>query len=462
MDLHNMKRSHVLGSKSPFNVNRQSLSVKLYTGYTKIIPTNGVNIKSGGREGSKQGEGNKENKRRKQKQSRENVEKEFRFVKLTQDPGLFSLLSWQYSKNTRAFCASLKLSHMFSPSHDPRTLVRRSRWHNMASQYMEETYDTLARRAIEILEKSERHRVLIFVIGIPGSGKSTTARRVVEKINEMKPLEKSEKRLDKKLKRFITDDYIDKLPDFDPEEKIPFEDESFQPRKQIFPNETTKISCRGLEIDSICIKPPKGDNASYAQVVPMDGFHLPRKVLDQFHDSDFAHKRRGSPFTFDSNLVVCAIGLLKTTCLIGVEDAETRVPDIDLPGFDHCLKDPTMCGVHISSNTRILVVEGLYLLLKDSPWDGIGRMFGKTTDGGAPTLGVDSAPIPDDFFEFWKIEVPETAARVRVAKRHLESGLASCIEKGEERFDMNDGINGKRVDLNSFSCDLSVVSVEEI
>jgi len=35
-------------------------------------------------------------------------------------------------------------------------------------------------------------------------------------------------------------------------------------------------------------------------VVPMDGYHFPRQILDTFPDPDLAHKRRGAPFTFDA------------------------------------------------------------------------------------------------------------------------------------------------------------------
>jgi pantothenate kinase len=37
-----------------------------------------------------------------------------------------------------------------------------------------------------------------------------------------------------------------------------------------------------------------------AQVVPMDGYHYERRVLDTFPDPSEAHRRRGAPFTFDA------------------------------------------------------------------------------------------------------------------------------------------------------------------
>lgn len=37
------------------------------------------------------------------------------------------------------------------------------------------------------------------------------------------------------------------------------------------------------------------------EVVPMDGYHYERRVLDTFPDPILAHQRRGAPFTFDAN-----------------------------------------------------------------------------------------------------------------------------------------------------------------
>lgn len=67
-------------------------------------------------------------------------------------------------------------------------------------------------------------------------------------------------------------------------------------------------------------------------LVPMDGFHLPKRALDGFADPVEAHKRRGAPFTFDPE------GLLETVerCKAAVrEDTE-----VTAPGWAHAVGDP--------------------------------------------------------------------------------------------------------------------------
>ena len=44
---------------------------------------------------------------------------------------------------------------------------------------------------------------------------------------------------------------------------------------------------------------------------------------------------------------------------------------IAAPSFDHALKDPVQEGIRISSRVRLVIIEGNYTLLKQSPWDQI-------------------------------------------------------------------------------------------
>lgn len=91
-------------------------------------------------------------------------------------------------------------------------------------------------------------------------------------------------------------------------------------------------------------------------VLPMDGFHLTKKQLDAFPDPEEAHRRRGSPWTFDAEAFTRAI------C-----EAESGNV-VRCPSFDHAQGDPVPESIVISSACRIVLVEGLYLLLQQEPW----------------------------------------------------------------------------------------------
>lgn len=92
--------------------------------------------------------------------------------------------------------------------------------------------------------------------------------------------------------------------------------------------------------------------------------------MSTFEDPELAFKRRGAPFTFDAEGCVKLVNLLKSTPVtVGGEDDLC----IAAPSFDHAIKDPVKEGIRISSRTRLVIVEGNYTLLKQSPWDQIAE-----------------------------------------------------------------------------------------
>ena len=95
-----------------------------------------------------------------------------------------------------------------------------------------------------------------------------------------------------------------------------------------------------------------------ATVVPMDGFHYTRAELDQMLNPSLAHKRRGSHWTFDSELFVKSI---KSITAPGSEGA--------FPSFDHGIGDPVPGAVLVAPHHEIVIVEGLYLFLDAPPWN---------------------------------------------------------------------------------------------
>ena len=100
-----------------------------------------------------------------------------------------------------------------------------------------------------------------------------------------------------------------------------------------------------------------------ARIISMDGFHLDNAILAERKLTD----RKGAPATFD---VAGFIHLMKR--LTSQED------NVVIPTFDRN-KDLSIAGAEVvSSNDRVLLVEGNYLLLKESQWAGLGVFWDQT------------------------------------------------------------------------------------
>lgn len=90
-------------------------------------------------------------------------------------------------------------------------------------------------------------------------------------------------------------------------------------------------------------------------VVPMDGFHLAQAVIDQRGLGD----RKGSPETFDPWGFVNLVARLARPA----DDATVYAPE-----FDRDIEEPIAGAIPIRSTEGLVIVEGNYLLLSESPW----------------------------------------------------------------------------------------------
>jgi pantothenate kinase len=88
-------------------------------------------------------------------------------------------------------------------------------------------------------------------------------------------------------------------------------------------------------------------------------------VLSSFEDPDLAFRRRGAPFTFDADGCVKFAKVLKYMPVTTSKEPELF---IHAPSFDHAKKDPVPDAISISSRSRLVIVEGNYTLLNQSPW----------------------------------------------------------------------------------------------
>jgi len=140
-----------------------------------------------------------------------------------------------------------------------------------------------------------------------------------------------------------------------------------------------------------------------AAVLPMDGYHLRRDQLDEE-----GKRRRGAPWTFDAARF--------RQDLLQLRAAGEGV----FPSFDHAVKDPVEGAIQVTSCTQWVIVEGLYLLLRD--WN-LWEVF--------------------DLTLFLDCDV-DTAMR-RVAERHEACGLAADLAQALARVEQNDRVNANLI-----------------
>jgi pantothenate kinase len=48
--------------------------------------------------------------------------------------------------------------------------------------------------------------------------------------------------------------------------------------------------------------------------------------------------------------------------------------DVYFPSFDHAIQDPVDSDIVIKSNIKIVILEGNYVLLDQSPWNQVATM----------------------------------------------------------------------------------------
>lgn len=104
------------------------------------------------------------------------------------------------------------------------------------------------------------------------------------------------------------------------------------------------------------------------QVIGMDGWHYPNNILNQRTTTDPEGnivplmQRKGGPESFDVSALAASLDRLKA-------DRQT----LSLPVYDRRLHEPRPDGMTVLPETRILLIEGNYLLLDTPPWDQLYR-----------------------------------------------------------------------------------------
>ncbi len=145
----------------------------------------------------------------------------------------------------------------------------------------------------------------------------------------------------------------------------------------------------------------------------MDGFHLTRAQLQQLPDPQEAFARRGAPWTFDPQVLAVRLQALRNAA---------GTASVSWPDFQHDIGDPVEGAFHVPPTTRLVLVEGLYLLHRDDGW----------------------AAVADSFDERWYLDTPIEVALERLIVRHM-SAWHWTREAAENRVATNDRLNATTV-----------------
>jgi pantothenate kinase len=105
------------------------------------------------------------------------------------------------------------------------------------------------------------------------------------------------------------------------------------------------------------------DSVDDAVLLPMDGFHLPQDELRRLGRRD----RMGAPDTFDVDAFVATL-----------ESVRNDDGAVSAPGFDRGIEEPVPGAIEISSSSRVVVVEGNYLLHDDGGWERVAPLLDAT------------------------------------------------------------------------------------
>ncbi|HMO06768.1 MAG TPA: nucleoside triphosphate hydrolase [Paracoccaceae bacterium] len=153
-----------------------------------------------------------------------------------------------------------------------------------------------------------------------------------------------------------------------------------------------------------------------ARVVPMDGFHYDDAVLT----ARGLRHRKGAPETFDAE------GLIHLIRRLGAGE------EAAIPVFDRGLELSRAAADVVTVSDRLVVVEGNWLLLDETPWRELAPLFDLTV----------------------MLRVPEAEIDRRLLRRWARHGKTP--EAARAWIDGNDMPNARRVAWGSRPADLTI------
>lgn len=158
--------------------------------------------------------------------------------------------------------------------------------------------------------------------------------------------------------------------------------------------------------------------ADRAVYLPMDGYHLAQVELVRLGRAD----RKGAPDTFDGAGFVALLRRLRA----GPREV------VYAPEFDRSIEQPIAGTIPIGPEVPLVVTEGNYLLLDESPWSDVPALLDET----------------------WFVE-PDPRVRLdRLIARHVRYGRTP--EAAREWVMRSDEANARRIEVTIERADLVV------
>ena len=140
-----------------------------------------------------------------------------------------------------------------------------------------------------------------------------------------------------------------------------------------------------------------GDVPLRTALVPMDGFHLAQRVLD---DTKLAEVK-GAPETFD------AAGYVELLRRLGAPAADDSASTVFAPEFRRAIEEPIAGAIPVAPDVRVVITEGNYLLLDRPPWDRV-------------------SPLLD---QSWYLDTPDELRVDRLVSRHIAFGRSPEVAR---------------------------------
>lgn len=162
--------------------------------------------------------------------------------------------------------------------------------------------------------------------------------------------------------------------------------------------------------EHLCNAIASKDKTSNPIIVPMDGFHLDNATLDEMN----IRQRKGASNTFDADAFISLI-----------EKIYSEEENVNVPEFDRSKDEVVDNGKSVTSANNIVIVEGNYLFLEETPWNVL--------------MGFFDLPI----FLLPKTDILES----RLTRRWTDEGFS--MEDAKTKAYSNDIPNAKSVLANS-------------
>ena len=140
-----------------------------------------------------------------------------------------------------------------------------------------------------------------------------------------------------------------------------------------------------------------------SSILQMDGFHYDDLILKEKK----LLLKKGAPETFD------VMGLINFVSRLQKED------EVVIPIFDRSLELSRSSAVIISKSTKVIIVEGNYILLNSYPWCELHKFFNTTV-----MINCEKKILEKRLIERWEnFNLPKEEIDEKVYKNDLPNGV---------------------------------------